>query len=196
MGIASPLTWNLVGDPDENQIEVRQNAGDEASPLTRSPECPQNMPWARSLHLDGNQNFLQGLQYQEEYVYDYAYADSDSGHGGGAEENEIPEVAAPRLEKPQPSPSPRSEYQDYDEPEYTEYEADLENEYVYDEIDETDPTASVVHDGFVAEDSLPEEGGSGGGSGEGFVCPGGDLQTCVDVCPGQFGAKVYGACVL
>ena len=23
-----------------------------------------------------------------------------------------------------------------------------------------------------------------------------DLQTCVDVCPGQFGAKVYGACVL
>jgi hypothetical protein len=171
--IASPLTWNLVGDPDENQIEVRQNAGDEASPLTCSPECPQ-----------------------EEYVYDYAYADSDSGHGGGAEENEIPEVAAPRPEKPQPSPSPRSEYQDYDEPEYTEYEADLENEYVYNEIDETDPTASVVHDGFVAEDSLPEEGGSGGGSGEGFVCPGGDLQTCVDVCPGQFGAKVYGACVL
>ena len=26
---------------DENQIEVRQNAGDEASPLTCSPECPQ-----------------------------------------------------------------------------------------------------------------------------------------------------------
>ena len=130
---------------------------------------------------------------QEEYVYDYAYADSDSSHGG-AEENEIPGVAA--APKPKPNPSPRSEYQDYDEPEYTEYEADLENEYVYNEIDETDLTASVVHDGFVAEDSLPEEGGSGGGSGEGFVCPGGDLQTCVDVCPGQFGAKVYGACVL
>merc|ERR1712222_271644 len=121
--IASPLTWNLVGDPDENQIEVRQNAGDEASPLTCSPECPQ-----------------------EEYVYDYAYADSDSGHGG-AEENEI---------------------------------------------DEVDPTASV-HDGFVAEE---EGGGGSGGSGDGFACPGGDLQTCVDVCPGQFGAKVYGACVL
>merc|ERR1712032_480781 len=170
--IASPLTWNLVGDPDENQIEVRQNAGDEASPLTCSPECPQ-----------------------EEYVYDYAYADSDSGHGG-AEENEIPEVAAAKPEKP----SPRTEYQDYDdEPEYTEYETDvLENEYVYDnEIDEVDPTASV-HDGFVSEDSLSEEegGGGSGGSGDGFACPGGDLQTCVDVCPGQFGAKVYGACVL
>merc|ERR1719180_298856 len=170
--IASPLTWNLVGDPDENQIEVRQNAGDEASPLTCSPECPQ-----------------------EEYVYDYAYADSDSSHGG-AEENEIPEAAAPKP-KPQPNPSPRTEYQDYDdEPEYTEYETDvLYNEYVYD--NEIDPTASV-HDGFVPEEdshSEGEEGGSGD-SGDGFACPGGDLQTCVDVCPGQFGAKVYGACVL
>merc|ERR1712083_1059333 len=158
--IGSPLTWNLVGDPDENQIEVRQNAGDEASPLTCSPECPQE---------------------------DYVYADSDSGHGG-AEENEIAEEE-PKPKPEKPSPSPRSEYQDYDEEEYAEYETNLENEYVYNEIDETEPTASV-HDGFVAEDS------DNGGSGDGFVCPGGDLQTCVDVCPGQFGAKVYGACVL
>ena len=125
--------------------------------------------------------------WQEEYVYDYAYADSDSGHGG-AEENEIPEEA-PKPKPEKPSPSPRSEYQDYDEEEYSEYETNLENEYVYNEIDEAEPTASV-HDGFVAEDS------DNGGSGDGFVCPGGDLQTCVDVCPGQFGAKVYGACVL
>ena len=26
-------------------------------------------------------------------------------------------------------------------------------------------------------------------------CPGGDLESCVDVCPGQFGAKVFGLCV-
>merc|ERR1712083_1258743 len=64
---SSPLTWNLVGDPEENQIEVRQNAGDEASPLTCSPECPQ-----------------------EEYVYDYAYADSDSGHGGAEDSGGVP----------------------------------------------------------------------------------------------------------
>ena len=106
------------------------------------------------------------------------------------------QAAAPKP-KPQPNPSPRSEYQDYDdEPEYTEYETDvLYNEYVYD--NEVDPTASV-HDGFVPEEdshSEGEEGGSGD-SGDGFACPGGDLQTCVDVCPGQFGAKVYGACVL
>ena len=40
---------------ESNQIEVSQNAGDDASPLSCSPECPQ-----------------------EEYVYDYAYADSAS----------------------------------------------------------------------------------------------------------------------
>ena len=26
-------------------------------------------------------------------------------------------------------------------------------------------------------------------------CPGGDLETCVDVCPGEFGARVFGFCV-
>ena len=40
---------------ESNQIEVSQNAGDDASPLSCSPECPQ-----------------------EEYEYDYAYADSAS----------------------------------------------------------------------------------------------------------------------
>merc|ERR1719499_370995 len=58
--MSSPLTWKLTGDIESNQIEVSQNAGDDASPLSCSPECPQ-----------------------EEYVYDYAYADSASqGHGG------------------------------------------------------------------------------------------------------------------
>ena len=26
-------------------------------------------------------------------------------------------------------------------------------------------------------------------------CPGGDLEACVDVCPGEFGARVFGFCV-
>ena len=38
---------------ESNQFEVRQNAGDDNSPLTCDPECPQ-----------------------EEYVYDYQYAGS------------------------------------------------------------------------------------------------------------------------
>ena len=38
---------------ESNQIEVSQNAADSASPLSCSPECPQ-----------------------EEYVYDYQYAGS------------------------------------------------------------------------------------------------------------------------
>ena len=30
----------------------------------------------------------------------------------------------------------------------------------------------------------------------GRVCPGGDLETCIDVCPGEFGAAVFGFCVV
>ena len=35
-----------------------------------------------------------------------------------------------------------------------------------------------------------EQGGDGG-----LVCPGGDLDTCVNVCPGEFGARLFGFCV-
>merc|ERR1712066_530074 len=47
-------------------------------------------------------------------------------------------------------------------------------------------------EGDVGADVGGEGGGGGGGGGQ---CPGGDLQTCVDVCPGQFGARVFGLCV-
>jgi len=168
---SSPLTWKLVGDPEENQIEVRQNAGDEASPLDCDPECPQ-----------------------EEYVYDYAYADSDSSHS--AQDNEIAQPlpskpvvkAAPPVAKTQSNPT--SEYQ-YDAEEedyqYPEYPAD--EDYQYEEA----KAPEAPHEGFVVEDS---SSGSGDSPSEGFVCPGGNLQTCVDICPGQFGANVFGACVL
>ena len=43
---------------ESNQYEVRQNAGDDNSPLTCDPECPQ-----------------------EEYVYDYQYAGSANSQG-------------------------------------------------------------------------------------------------------------------
>ena len=52
-GIFYKFSPNICSE--SNQIEVSQNAGDDASPLSCSPECPQ-----------------------EEYVYDYAYADSAS----------------------------------------------------------------------------------------------------------------------
>ena len=37
----SPLTFTLTGDADANQWEVSQNAADDKSPLTCTPDCPQ-----------------------------------------------------------------------------------------------------------------------------------------------------------
>ena len=37
-----------------------------------------------------------------------------------------------------------------------------------------------------------QQGQEDGGEEE---CPGGDLEACVDVCPGEFGARVFGFCV-
>merc|ERR1719499_187887 len=63
--MSSPLTWELTGDVDSNQIEVSQNAADSASPLSCSPECPQ-----------------------EEYVYEYQYAGS-AGHDNNIDNDAV-----------------------------------------------------------------------------------------------------------
>ena len=81
-------------------------------------------------------------------------------------------------------------------PEYAEYdEAELDLDYeagdeysTYAEEEEEDYT---VQDNTVSaadndEDSTAAVGGA---------CPGGDLESCVDVCPGQYGARVFGLCV-
>ena len=52
-------SWFFIENfTESNQFEVRQNAGDDNSPLTCDPECPQ-----------------------EEYVYDYQYAGSANSQG-------------------------------------------------------------------------------------------------------------------
>jgi len=123
---------------------------------------------------------------QEEYVYDYAYA------AGGHDElnnNDIKE-------------SPKNEFGNNDIEEY-------------DEIYDDNLIEAVEYPAYEAGNSLPEEGDEYGEHEEKVLfkdeklavtdadspeadlhCPGEDLQTCVDVCPGQFGAYVYGACVV
>ena len=71
---------------------------------------------------------------------------------------------------------------------YTEEGEEDYQEVVYDQEYESDFSGDSV-----PEDALTDGEVSGG---QNFECPGGDLQTCVDVCPGQFGAAVFGACVL
>jgi len=159
--MSSPLTWELTGDIESNQIEVSQNAADSESPLSCSPECPQ-----------------------EEYVYDYQYAGS-AGHDNDHVEDDVvvvddavERVLAPVEDVPdyQEETNVISDYNDYAD--YTNYEEE-----------QTNTVSDYVDYSYDADDDVGEDVVVEG------VCPGGDLQTCVDVCPGQFGAKVFGLCV-
>merc|ERR1711981_874515 len=179
--MSSPLTWKLTGDIESNQIEVSQNAADSASPLDCSPECPQ-----------------------EEYVYDYQYAGS-AGHNNIEEDVVVVDDAVERKVVPvDPVPLPdypeennyisdyTADYQEYSD--YNNVEEDSEYNAVadYDYTDHASDVAVTGGDGDVEGDV---GGGGAGGGGGGVVCPGGDLYTCIDVCPGQFGARVFGLCV-
>merc|ERR1712048_1551955 len=184
--MSSPLTWKLTGDIESNQIEVSQNAADSASPLDCSPECPQ-----------------------EEYVHDYQYAGS-AGHNNIEEDVVVVDDAVERNVAPV-DPVPLRDYpeennyiSDYttDYQEYSDYnnvEEDSEYNAVadYDYTDHASDVAVTGGDGDVDGDvgSGGVGGGGGAGGGGGVVCPGGDLYTCIDVCPGQFGARVFGLCV-
>ena len=88
------------------------------------------------------------------------------------------------------------EYTDYnnveEDSEYNNVEENSDYNAVadYDYTDHASDVAVTGGDGDVDGDV-----GGGGGGGGGVVCPGGDLYTCIDVCPGQFGARVFGLCV-
>merc|ERR550525_1765406 len=161
--MSSPLTWMLTGDIESNQIEVSQNAGDAASPLSCSPECPQ-----------------------EEYVYDYQYADSGD-HGGGSDvENNIiieDEYVYDTVDDPK---SYDDEIQPVLQPEVTEtYEYESRENVISD--DPSLDTGEEYETFAEVEEDIPDN--------DAGPCPGGDLESCVDVCPGQFGANVFGLCV-
>ena len=80
------------------------------------------------------------------------------------------------------------EYVEYDEPELDlDYEAgDEYSVYAEEEGDYTVQDNTVQDNTVQDEDSTAAVGGA---------CPGGDLESCVDVCPGQYGARVFGLCV-
>ena len=88
-----------------------------------------------------------------------------------------------------------SDYQDYQDYQYnTLNEEEEEEEYnAVTDYEYTDSASDVALTG--GDGDLDEEEEGGGGGGGGVVCPGGDLYTCIDVCPGEFGARVFGLCV-
>ena len=113
-----------------------------------------------------------------------------AGHGGGLEDNVIEddfEYDSVAVEQKAEPAAAVPEYAEYDEAELDlDYEAgDEYSTYAEEEEDYT------VQDNAVSaadndEDSTAAVGGA---------CPGGDLESCVDVCPGQYGARVFGLCV-
>jgi len=125
---------------------------------------------------------------QEEYVYDYAYADggnsNDAKNGHQKEETKQRQFGNDDIED-----YPKS-YDDnlIEEVEYPENVADNSDLHNGDDYAETQFTATFNEDELVDDEAAIAE--------EDVSCPGDDLQTCVDVCPGQYGAAVYGACVV
>ena len=85
--------------------------------------------------------------------------------------NEIEPVVLP----PSNNDYAPSEYEDNNVDAVEDYSVDARDEYVDNTVDAAD------------EDYAQDVGDN--------VCPGGDLETCVDVCPGQYGARVFGLCV-
>jgi len=113
---------------------------------------------------------------QEEYVYDYQYA--DSGHDTtDIETNQIEEAEDISNNQIEQNELPRSQdtntaEENYD---YTDYQHEWEES-----VDEEEQGGA----------QLEPEGGEAPQQ-----CPGGDLESCVNVCPGEFGARVFGLCV-
>ena len=156
---------------------MSQNAADKNSALTCDPECPQ-----------------------EEYVYDYQYADSADNHNNNnnnnnneviedniIEDNYQPDYYSEELQ-PVNAPPTVEENEVYDYPD-EEPVYDIDTSYDAVEVDDnsvyTEEDYNIIDDAEEADDEVKTDSS----------CPGGDLESCVDVCPGQFGARVFGLCV-
>ena len=111
---------------------------------------------------------------QEEYVYDYQYAASDQD-ATGIQNNQIEEVEDISTNQIEGDELPRSQQSLQDNYDYTDYQQEWETSLGEEE-----------DDGFQKEKGSEEQVEQ---------CPGGDLEACVDACPGEFGAKVFGFCV-
>ena len=102
---------------------------------------------------------------QEEYVYDYQYADSAHDDAQDISNNKIADKELPRRQEIEPQQAFQRNF-DYRQQQ---------------------PQAADNSDYSVNQQGQEDDGEE--------WCPGGDLEACVDVCPGEFGARVFGFCV-
>ena len=103
---------------------------------------------------------------QEEYVYDYQYA--DSGHDDA------------QIDKAQDISN--NKIMDREVPRRQEI---IPQQLFKGKFDNSDyQQQPQAQDNQKGQEAVGEQ-----------ACPGGDLEACVDVCPGEFGARVFGFCV-
>jgi len=192
----SPMTVTINGEKVEelNAIEITQNAADEESPLTCTPECPQ-----------------------EDYEYSYEYADSDHGSKDKPDDKPKPPPTNNAQEGPKkingrPTEEYSEEYSDeYNDEEYydedyedenygTDYEDDNygsendgnhdnseaatdDNDYEYEDQEDANEVSEIdeyidSREGESVDTPIvpPEETDT-------ESCPGGDRDICMSVCP-------------
>merc|ERR1740128_1600756 len=83
----------------------------------------------------------------------------------------------------------KSQDTNYDDSQSHDSNYDDSHDESYDSYDGGD---NVVFEKENAIESLPSPSQDATGGGQ---CPGGELVACVDICPGHFGPRVFGACV-
>jgi len=183
----SPMTFTIEGEDVDNQIEVSQSAADDYSPLTCTPECPQ-----------------------EDYVYQYDYYGGGGGGGSKGKNHQAAASQPPPQQRPQQRPpkqiaqpaAPALPVNSYDD------------DYYGDGGDYADDELADFPD--YSQDTLARSGGGGGGGGastssdaagvggqlaEGLPeklnakdCPGGSIKECIGICPAKI-LVVYKVCV-
>jgi len=187
--------------PQNSPMEVSM-AGAVNNQIHLSQAVPMNSPLTWSLDGDVESNQIEVSQNaaddnspldctpecpQEEYVYDYQYA------GGGHDDTEKEkdeDIPGNDIEEDLPRAQETAPVEDsYD---YTDYQQEWEQSLGGEQDvgqDQYEDTQDVEQ---YQDDTLSPDQEDGG---QDQACPGGDLESCVDVCPGEFGAKVFGFCV-
>jgi len=152
---------------------VSQNAADDKSPLDCTPECPQ-----------------------EEYVYDYQYAGS---HLADNTDDDL-EVDSVDVDVHQEKNSFQEDYENNNII-IEDYQVSPDNSGFRDEGNSNSDVVTFQEESIPALPEVPtfqpqDQSGIVVGEVDSLSqCPGGDLEQCVDVCPGEYGPRVFGACV-
>ena len=190
---SSPLTFGIDGDASSNQWEVSQNAADESSTLTCTPDCPQqeyveeendyNDEANNVDNNDNNSNDNNNNSQDVEQNYGSSNADIENDNiDNNSNSNDNNNHSNDHTDN-----TSNNNSQDVDE-NYGSSNADIGNENVNEtdnEVSAYSESSNVQHDDQY--DHAAEESGSNQNHLEPETsvkkCPGGNIDECINVCP-------------